>query len=300
MKNIAASVRDRLATKARKSDQTFNEVLQYYGNERLLYRLSRSEYADKFILKGALLFIGWGVALRRPTRDIDFRGYEFNTIDHIEEVFRHICGITVEEDGLQFDPDSVKAERIMEDDQYEGIRVRFQGNLGRAIIHMQVDIGFSDAVVTNPEWIDYPTLLDMPSPRIRAYPLENMIAEKFEAMVSLGLGNSRLKDYYDLYVVSRIFEVDGPSLANAIAITFESRNTPIPDGLPAGLSGEYVDMWTNQWEVLTRRFGGIDVPAELSVVVERLRRFLLAPATGARGHSEFKFRWKNDSWRRVR
>ena len=203
MKDIAASVRARLRAKARESDQTFNEILQYYGIERLLYRLSRSQYANDFVLKGALLFFGWGIAPRRPTRDIDFRGYKFRTIEDAEEVFRQVCDVTVKEDGLQFDPDSVKAERIIEDEIYEGVRIRFQGKLGKAILHMQVDIGFSDQPATEPAWIEYPTILGMPFPRIRAYPLESFISEKFEAIVALGLANSRLKDFYDLYVLKR-------------------------------------------------------------------------------------------------
>jgi predicted nucleotidyltransferase component of viral defense system len=247
MKNMAASVRARLRTKARQRDQTFNEVLQYYGIERLLYRLSRSQYSDNFVLKGALLFFGWGIPLRRPTRDIDFRGYEFSTLEKVEEIFRHICGVRVEEDGLQFDPNSVRAERIIEDETYAGVRVRFQGQLEKAVLHMQVDIGFSDQLATGPTWVDYPTILDMPSPRIRVYPLESFISEKFEALMSLGVANSRLKDFYDLYVASNVFELEGEPLAEAIATTFRSRNTPIPEGVPDGLSDVFVDNRSRQW-----------------------------------------------------
>jgi hypothetical protein len=300
VKNIAASVRARLLAKARQSGQTFNEVLQYYGIERLLYRLSKSNYANDLILKGALLFFGWGVPLRRPTRDIDFRGYELNTIENIEGIFRHICGIAVEEDGLEFDPDSVTAERIIEGADYEGVRVRFRGSLGKAIIHMQVDIGFSDRVATEPTWINYPTILGMPSPRIRAYPLESFISEKFEAIVALGLANSRLKDFYDLYVASSAFELNGEPLAEAIATTFTSRNTPIPDGVPEGLSEEFVDIRRRQWQAFIRRLGDTDVPIEFGMVVDRLGDFLLPPADAARTRSKFRFRWKNESWESIR
>lgn len=296
MKNIAASVRAGLLAQARQSDQTFNEILQYYGIERLLFRLSRSHHADSFILKGALLFFGWGIPLRRPTRDIDFRGYGFNTGEGVEEVFKHVCSVTVEDDGLQFDPNSVRAERIIEDDIYEGVRVRFQATLGKAIIHMQVDIGFSDQLATAPTWIDYPTLLGMPPPRIRVYPVESFISEKSEAIVSLGLANSRLKDYYDLYLISSVFELEGESLAEAIATTFTSRNTPIPDGVPQGLSEEFAAVRRRQWQAFIQRLGDTDVPIEFDSVVDRLKVFLLPPADAARTQSEFKFRWQNDNW----
>jgi hypothetical protein len=296
---MSASVRARLLTHARQSDRTFNEVLQYYGIERLLYRLSRSRYAGDFVLKGALLFFGLGMALRRPTRDIDFRGYGFNTIEDIESVFSDICEMEVEGDGLLFDPASVKAERIIEDDIYEGVRVRFQGKLGRAIVHMQVDIGFSDQLATAPTWIDYPTILGMPSPRIRAYPLESFISEKFEAIVSLGLVNSRLKDFYDLFVASNVFELDGEPLAEAMATTFAARHTLIPVGIPQGLSEEYVDIRRWQWEAFIQRIGDTGAPTEFGIVVDRLGEFLLPPADAARTESAFRFRWQNEEWALV-
>ena len=165
---------------------------------------------------------------------------------------------------------------------------------------MQVDIGFSDQLATEPTWIDYPTILGMPSPRIRAYPLESFISEKFEAIVALGLANSRLKDFYDLYVTSNVFELEGESLAEAIATTFTSRNTPIPDGAPQGLSEEYVDIRRRQWRAFIQRLGDTDVPIEFGTVVDRLGEFLLPPADAARTQAEFRFRWKNDNWEIIR
>ncbi len=178
-RNIAASVRQRLLSEARERGRPFSELLQYFAMERFLYRLSKSHYAGKFVLKGALMLTVWEAPLTRPTMDIDLLGRIDNRVETMVEVTREICLQEVEPDGIDFDIATIKAERIVEDAEYEGIRVRFWGSLETAQIVMQLDIGFGDIVIPSPEPTNYPTLLDFPAPRIRGYSRESTIAEKF-------------------------------------------------------------------------------------------------------------------------
>jgi len=226
-KNIAASVRQRLLDKARETGRTFSELLQYFAMERFLYRLSKSPYANNFVLKGALMLTVWEAPLTRPTLDIDLLGRIDNSIETIVDVTREICRQEVEADGLAFDIATIETERIAEDADYEGIRVRFRGSLGTARVVMQLDIGFGDVVIPSPKPMNYPTLLDLPAPHLRGYSRESTIAEKFEAMVKLGTLNSRMKDFFDLWLMSCQFDFDGATLAEAISKTFSTRRTPI-------------------------------------------------------------------------
>jgi hypothetical protein len=202
-RNTAASVRARLLAKARTDKQDLNLVLTRYALERLLYRLSVSAHADHFLLKGALLFDLWFDIPHRPTRDADLLGVGIAEIPHVEAAFRDICTVELD-DGIRFQPDSVHAEEIRKEANYSGVRVTLIGLLDGARCHVQVDVGFGDAVTPGPEAVDYPVMLpDMPAPRLRAYPRYTVIAEKLEALVSLGIANSRMKDYFDLWVLSR-------------------------------------------------------------------------------------------------
>jgi len=197
---MAASVHARLLNKARESAaRPFMELLQYYGMEKFLLRMSRSEYAKEFILKGALLLRTTGISEIRPTQDIDLSRETAQTIEELENMVRDCCQIKVEEDGLTFDPDTVKGEDIREDQAYKGVRIKFLGKLGNARIPMQIDIGFGDVVSPSPLWIEYPVLLDGDSPNLLAYTLESAIAEKYQAMVHLDMANSRMKDFYDIW-----------------------------------------------------------------------------------------------------
>jgi len=227
-KNIAASVHQRLLKRARDSGRPFNEVLQYFAIERFIYRLSKSPSAEKFILKGALMFTAWHVRLSRPTKDIDLLGRIDNSPEVITSAMKEACIQKVEPDGMRFDAETVIATRITEGAEYEGVRVRIQGNLGNARIPLQIDIGFGDVVVPAVSKIVYPTILDFPPPELNGYTMESTIAEKFEAMVKLGIVNSRMKDFYDIWVLSRQFDFDGHVLAMAIRKTFENRRTDIP------------------------------------------------------------------------
>ncbi len=198
--------------------------------ERFLYRFSRSKYADKFVLKGALLFTVWQVPERRTTLDIDFLAHYDNQVKSIETVIKDICDVSVEPDGLVFKANTVKGRKIKEDADYEGVRINFTGLLERSQIPMQIDVGFGDAIYPNPKTIDYPVILDFPKPHLKGYALETVVSEKFETMVQLGVLNSRMKDFYDIWLLMRRFDFDGARLAESLKRTFTHRKTLFPQG----------------------------------------------------------------------
>ena len=226
-RNIPASIHQCLLNIAKDTSRPFDEVLQYFAMERFLYRLGLSQHAESFVLKGALVFRIWHGLDSRATRDIDFLAYMDNTPELLAEVIRDTCGIEFPDDGLVFDAASVKAQPIKKDANYEGVRVRFLGYLGKARIVMQIDVGFGDTIHPEAAEAKYPTLLDLPASSIRTYPPESVIAEKCEAMVQLGGLNSRMKDFYDIWRMSRQFDFEGPLLSEAIKRTFNNRDTPI-------------------------------------------------------------------------
>ena len=273
LRNIAASVHQRLLNKARESNRTFNELLQYYAMERFLYRLSRSEHAQRFTLKGALMLTVWGAPFTRPTRDIDLLGQLDNSPELMKNIMREICEQEVEPDGLRFDPESVDVRRIAEQADYHGVRVTFRGHLGNARIPMQVDIGFGDVVAGVDTTVDYPTILDMPIPRIKGYSRQSTVAEKLEAMVKLGEINSRMRDFYDIWLLSRKFEFDGRPLANAIRRTFETRGTAIPK-MPVAFTDEFVRAKQPQWHAFVRKSALDNALSDFGKVVQDLREFL--------------------------
>ena len=198
-KNLAASVRQRLLNLAQARAEDFGLVLTRYGIERFLYRLAQSEHCGQFVLKGALLFELWTQRAYRPTRDLDLEGQGENSIARIKRFFSEIMSQAVEDDGLVFDPKSLRVARIKEEQEYEGLRLNFVARLERARIHMQVDIGFGDVIVPPPKEIQYPAMLNFPGPRLQAYPREAVVAEKLEALVKFGMANTRMKDFYDLW-----------------------------------------------------------------------------------------------------
>lgn len=210
LKNVAASVRQRLMNSAKGSGRPFQEVLQYFAMERFLYRLSQSPHAERFILKGALLFNLWGAPSSRPTRDIDLLGRLNNSADALVSVFRDVCQLAVEPDGLVFAVETVAGQTIKEDADYSGVRVTFQASLENARVPTQIDFGFGDTVVPDAAFADYPTILDHAQPRLRAYPKETVVAEKFEAMVKLGQLNSCLKDFFVEGIRAKVATGDRP------------------------------------------------------------------------------------------
>lgn len=207
--------------------------------ERFLYRLSRSSYAEQFVLKGALLLLAWIGETLRPTRDADLLGYGELSDDALRSIFREVCAVEVEPDAVTFLPGTVEVQAIRGDDAYGGRRVTLQARLGPARIRVRVDVGIGDAVVPGPQWLEYPSLLDLPRPRLRAYPRETVVAEKLHAMVLLGMRNSRMKDYFDVHALLREGGMETRRLAGAIASTFARRRTGVPEKLPAGLSDAF-------------------------------------------------------------
>jgi predicted nucleotidyltransferase component of viral defense system len=237
--NLPAPIRQRLLNLSRDRAEDFNLTLTRYGIERLLYRLSQSEHSDQFILKGALFLSAWTSRLQRPTRDIDLLGYGESSQVALTQLFRELCVADVEADGLTFHPDTVRVTQMREDQEYGGQRVQLTTTRGNARIHLQVDIGFGDAITPAPDDIEYPSMLGLPSPRLRAYPKETVIAEKLEAMVALGMANSRMKDFYDVWMMSRELQFDGRTLARAIEATFRRRRSELPHTAPTAFTEEF-------------------------------------------------------------
>jgi predicted nucleotidyltransferase component of viral defense system len=292
-KNIAASVRQRLLNKARETGRPFNELLQYFAMERFLYRLSKSPYADNFVLKGALMLTVWKAPLSRPTIDIDLLGRIDNSIETIVEVTKEICRQEVEPDGIAFDVASIEAERIAEDADYEGIRVRFRGSLGTAQIVMQLDIGFGDILVPSPEPTNYPTILDLPAPQLSGYTKESTIAEKFEAMVKLGILNSRMKDFFDIWLMLRQFDFDGATLSTAITKTFSTRGTNIqPEPITLTSTFAKDTEKAGQWRGFIRKNRLTDVPQNFPEVITPIASFLGPIAKTLAGGHSFRGTWK--------
>lgn len=291
--NSAASVKQRLLNHARQADQDFNNVLLRYGLERLLYRVSRSPIRDSLILKGAMLFQVWSGEIHRPTRDLDLLGFGDPSQERFTDEFRKLCKLKVEPDGLVFDAASVHTEEIREDAEYQGIRIRLRATLGTARIDLQVDIGFGDSITPDPVDTNYPTLLDLPAPVVRAYPRETVIAEKLQAMVMLGIANSRLKDFFDLWTLSRLFDFRGELVARAIGATFERRQTVIPDSVPFALTDEFATDPSKrvQWTAFVNRGRFADCPVDLQKLIEPLREFLLPPLTALNSGRPFDQHW---------
>ena len=279
-RNIGASVSDRLFNKARAEKLDYNLLLTRYALERMIYRLSISDQRDRFLLKGALLFDLWFDVPHRPTHDADFLGFGSAELPQVEAVFRDICRIDVD-DGIRFDPDTVKAADIRKEANYAGVRVTLLGMLDKARCPVQADVGFGDVVVPGPDEVDYPTILDdMPVPHLRVYPRYTVVAEKLEALTSLGMLNSRMKDYFDLWVLAKYSKFDPQILSRAVAATFKRRQTSIPDDVPIGLSDEFANdlQKDKQWHAFLRK-NAID-SKPLSEVIADLREFLMPVLKG--------------------
>ena len=294
-RNLAASVRQRLFNRAQERHEDFGLVLTKYGLERFLYRLAHSQYRDQFVLKGALLFELWTHHPYRPTRDLDLEGQGDNSITRIKQVFAEIIGQPVEDDGLIFDPKSLRVARIKEEQEYEGIRINFIARLERAKIHMQVDVGFGDIIVPAPEEIEYPRMLDFPSARLMAYPRETVVAEKLEAMVKLGMVNTRMKDFYDLWTFARHFDFNGDLLCDAIKATFERRRTEVPTDTPLALTEEFSRdaQKAKQWLAFVRKSNLDQDGVTLHTVVAELAEFLLLPLKAIGTSQKFPMVWRN-------
>jgi len=286
-------VRHRLTRIARANGEDFHLVLTRYGLERLLYRLARSPHGEAFVLKGACLFQLWSNHPHRPTRDLDLLGRGEGSVERFAGIFRDVCRQPVAADGLEFLADRVRGESIKDEDQYQGIRLRVDARLANARLPLQVDIGFGDAITPGPIDIDYPTLLDFPAPSLRAYPRETVVAEKFQAMVTLGMANSRMKDFFDLWTLARQYAFDGATLAAALRATFARRQTNLPAAPPLALTPVFAldKPKQTQWRAFLRKGKLTGDPVELPEVIGVLAPFLMPPLRAVSEGRPFASQW---------
>jgi predicted nucleotidyltransferase component of viral defense system len=296
VKNLPASIRQRLLNMAHEQNVEFGLLLTSYVIERLLYRLASSAHSERFVLKGAMLLQVWGGEIYRPTRDLDLLAFGSPELAEMTDVFRDICQVECPADGLHFLEDTIRAEEIRENQSYDGIRVRIEVQLAGAKIPVRIDVGFGDVVIPDPTISRFPTILEMPVPHLRMYSMESVIAEKFEAMVSIGAVNSRMKDYLDIYMFASNRSFDGRVISDAIKSTFERRGTPFPRGVPDALTEEFANSNDKriQWDSFVKRIGLRSTFIDLDVVAELLRGFLMPPASAVAKGNEFDFQWTPD------
>lgn len=297
--NLAVSVHLRLLNLARATNRPFNELLQYFAIERFLYRFSLSTYKEQFVLKGAQMLRAWESPLARPTMDVDMlAGQTANSVENLERIVCECCEVKVD-DGVLFETEGVRGEAISKEAEYRGVRVRVRGSLGKIRLNVQVDFGFGDVGVPKPVPTELPQLLDLGAPRLLGYTPESAIAEKFQAMVALDLANTRIKDFYDIWSLSRVREFDGRVLAAAINATFLRRATPLPQESPSALTGAFSEDPAKQrlWQAFLRK-GRLDAEGKsLPAVVAEIRAFLM-PAVGALyAGREFRGEWQAGRWR---
>ena len=274
---LARSLQAKLSQHAKRIGADPNLVLTRYAVERYLYRLSRSVHTEKFVLKGALLMCAWMGDTFRPTRDADMLGFGDVSPESLAKIFAEVCAVPVEPDAMTYLANTLRLEPIRLDDDYGGHRVTLMARMGAARLRVQVDIGVGDAVVPAPQWIEYPSLLDLPKPRLRAYTPATVIAEKFHAITALGMLNSRLKDYYDLYSLSQGCDATPAVIAKAIMATFQRRNTIVPDTWSVGLTSEFADdvVKRRQWNAFLEK-SRVAGPT-LTQAIDSIRQLLSEP-----------------------
>ena len=297
--NLSASILARLLTLAKQRGDDYNLLLNRFGMERLLARVSLSPHADRFLLKGALLFALWYDTPHRPTRDADLLGFGFDDEANLIATFREVAAMDLG-DGIVFDPDSVKADAIREDNTYGGTRITLVARIASARCALQIDVGFGDAVTPGPQTVAYPTLLgDFQASTLRVYPVYTVIAEKYQAMVMLGQANSRMKDFFDLAVIARRTELDGATLAAAIAATFARRQTALPTERPLALTKKFSEdaAKLRQWQAFLNK-NRIEA-AGLGDTVALLDDLLWPPTQVAAAKSGATATWRPDFLRWV-
>lgn len=297
-KNVAASVQNRLLQLSQKTGDDYLGVLSRYALERLLYRLGLSEHRRQFVLKGALLFSAWSQNPHRATRDLDLLGSGAPDIARLEQQLRDICEVKTDDDGLTFDLATIRGVPIREDLEYGGVRLTMLARLQTARIPVQIDVGFGDVVTPRPSAIDFPVLLDAPQPHVRAYTRESVIAEKLHAMVTRGIGNSRMKDFFDVAYLSSEFAFAGVVLAAAISATFVRRKTSFPPAAPLALTAEFYDdaAKQRQWVAFAKR---IRTPqTSLKTTVLKVSAFVSPVIEAIARDAKFRLHWpKNGPWK---
>ncbi|MEO5741125.1 MAG: nucleotidyl transferase AbiEii/AbiGii toxin family protein [Vicinamibacterales bacterium] len=293
-KNIAASIQARLLQRSGELNVEHQLTLARFGGERLLYRLSKSEFLDRFILKGAALLLLWMGDATRPTKDVDLLGLGDTSAEALNKIFVALCKVEAPDDGLTFMSDTVRVQAIREGQEYGGMRITLMAMLGNVRIPLQVDVGAGDAVVPPPDTIDYPGLLDLPRARLRVYRPETSIAEKTEAMVRLAMANSRMKDFFDIHGLATTRPFDGETLRLALTATFERRQTPLPSEMPLALTQEFGDdrQKGRQWASFVGRIRGAD-HTDLSEVIDVLCAFLWPALQAAAKGERWPHQWKS-------
>jgi len=295
----------KLLNKAKHTNRPFNEILRYYTLERFLYRLAQSPYAEKFILKGALMFTAWKAPISRPTMDIDLLGRVDNDVANLVRIAKEICRQPVDPDGILFDENSVVGNQIIEEAEYSGVRIKINGSMERTRLPLQLDIGFDDLIHPAPSAIAFPTLIDSPAPHLKGYTRESVVAEKYQIMVSRGRLNSRLKDYYDLWLLTRQYDFKGKVLAEAIHKTFAHRGTPLAPAFSKDFSDEFQvgpivilerfvedEAKAAQWKVFLRTNRLEDVPANLREIGKVIIGFLEPATIALAANQSFQKAWK--------
>ncbi len=290
-KNFAISVRDRLTARARERRENAQLLMTRYVIERLLYRLSVSPYREQFVLKGAMLFSLWAAAPFRATGDLDLLGFGENAPEQLAAIFQEILAVLVDDDGILFRPETLLAAAARVEDEYAGVRIDFVAELAGARLPMHVDIGYGDAITPGAIDIEYPSLLDQPPARLCAYPPETVVAEKFQAMVALGMFNTRLKDFYDLWAIAGAFEFEGAILARAIETTFGRRQTPLPQETPVALTHAFAEAKGAQWVAFLRRTELAAAPEPFPAIQARIAELVIPPTLALSRGQAFNARW---------
>jgi hypothetical protein len=292
VKNPAASIRAKLLAHAKQHNDEFGRVLTRYAIERLLFRLSQTDAAKRYVLKGAMLFVTWPEHVLRPTGDLDLLGQGDPDPAALTDLFKRICQVEVPDDGIVFDPATLKAEPVREADKYQGARLSLKGRLAGAVIHVLVDVSFGDHVYPPPKRENFPSLLPgLPQANILMYPPETVIAEKFEAMIRFGEANGRIKDFHDIWVTTRTFPFDLPSVVEAVGGTLRRRETAFPTDMPVGLTEAFSVIAEERglWAGFLRRTPPSLKPPPFPQLQEELRRFFgpvidsLSVPEGAKG-----------------
>jgi len=294
-RHLDQSIRAKLLNLSKQKKVDFNNLVTRYISDRFLYRLSQSKYQEKFVLKGATLFKCWQGELHRPTKDLDFLAYGNNEISELTQQLKAVCEIQCE-DGVQFHPESMKGEKIKEDQEYEGVRIHINYKLASIQGRIQIDIGFGDIITPRASEVEIPTFLDLPAPHLRIYPRETVVAEKFQAMVHLGISNSRMKDFYDLLFLAKNFEFKGSILKEAIEATFNRRKTSISEEIPLALTKEFTQDIAKEkaWQgFLNKNKLELENPT-LSEIIEELKRFLIPPYLAISKNEVFEKTWRAD------
>ncbi|MBH5396348.1 nucleotidyl transferase AbiEii/AbiGii toxin family protein [Bradyrhizobium sp. CNPSo 4010] len=302
VKDPAASIRAKLLAHAKQHRDDFARVLTRYAIERLLFRLSQTDAAERYVLKGAMLFVTWPQHVFRPTGDLDLLGQGDPDPAAITELFTRICQVEVPDDGIVFDPSTLKAEPLREADKYQGARLSLKGRLAGAVIRLIVDIGFGDHVYPPPKREKFPSLLPgLPQANILMYPPETVVAEKFEAMVRFGEINSRIKDFHDIWITTRTFPFDLASLVEAVGGTLRRRETAFPTEMPVGLTEAFAAIAEERglWTGFLRRTPPSLEPPPFPQLQKDLRRFFGPVIDGLRVPESVKGRWDRDAgaWR---